>query len=435
MKLLKLFWLFFCPVVAAAPCAQLSGQARAALRQQGFAAALQLLQPMEAQCAGEPAFDYLLGSSLLHTGQPDAASWALERVTANDPRHGGAWLDLAEAYWRLGDAPRAGEALQHAILLNPPAAARANILALQQALHEMQTPWRHSGYATVAYGRDSNVNSATALSTIGIPSLGNLSFILDQGSRHQSSTFRDVELGGMLGWKSVTAGEYYLQPKIKNRYYADLHAFNRDIYSIQAGHGQHYAAGDLITSLQYEKQWLGGRPYLQTRGVSAEWRSSLPSRGQLRLSGQYSSDRYADQMQNSNDVDQYSLGLSFSQGFAHDQGRWTLAMIRSNELAQRSRVYGDKRSLLLYADVSVQLLPNLNAQLSLAHQADDYQKIDPAFLQVRSERQWCYSAGVSSSLARNVLLSANLSIIHNDANIPVYGYERRVSSLSLRRDF
>lgn len=435
MKTLPLLWVFACPTVIAAPCTQVIQQASSLMARQAFLPMLQVLAPMEAQCAGEPSFDYLLGNGLLQTGNPDAASWALERVTAAQPRHGGAWLDLAEAYLRIGETQRAREALQHAILLNPPMAARNKIIAIQNALSEMKSPWRASAYTTLEFGRDSNVNSATSLSTIAIPSLGNVLFNLDARSKYQSSLYRDEELGGVLDWKSSTTGEYFILPKLKNRYYSDLHQFNRDIYSVQFGHGQRYLPGDLITSLQFEKQMLGGRPYLLTRGATAEWRSQLTAKTQVRLSGQYLSDRYADPSQYSNNADRYVLGAAISQQFCHDLGRFTLAMVRSKEQAIQQRAYGDKRSLLVYSDINFRLLPNLDAQLSVAHQADDYQNIDPFFLQVRSERQWSYSVGLSATVAHNYLLTGTLTKIRNDVNIPVYGYQRTLTSISVRRDF
>ena len=86
-----------------------------------------LLEPLEFDRAGEVRFDYLLGIAALDSGKPDKATLAFERVLAVDPNFAGARLDMARAYYQLGDMPRAKTEFETVLKLNPPEAARATI--------------------------------------------------------------------------------------------------------------------------------------------------------------------------------------------------------------------------------------------------------------------------------------------------------------------
>src|ERR1035437_9210718 len=66
-----------------------------------------LLDPKDFEYSGNSRFDYLLGISALDSGHPDKATLAFERVLAVDPNFAGARLDMARAYFHLGDLARA----------------------------------------------------------------------------------------------------------------------------------------------------------------------------------------------------------------------------------------------------------------------------------------------------------------------------------------
>ena len=69
--------------------------------------AYKLLEPFEFDRSGEVRFDYLIGIAALDSGKPDKATLAFERVLAEDPNYAGARLDMARAYYQLGDIQRA----------------------------------------------------------------------------------------------------------------------------------------------------------------------------------------------------------------------------------------------------------------------------------------------------------------------------------------
>jgi len=86
-----------------------------------------LLEPLELERSGEIGFDYLLGIAALDSGKPDKAIIAFKRILAANPDIAGARLDMARAYYQLGDLPQAQAEFQAVAAQDPPEAVKATI--------------------------------------------------------------------------------------------------------------------------------------------------------------------------------------------------------------------------------------------------------------------------------------------------------------------
>ena len=102
-------------------------QAETLMREGKAAEAYALLQPFEFEQSGNIKFDYLLGIAALDSGKADKATLAFERVLALDPNFAGARIDMARAYFQLGDMTRAKTEFESVLTQNPPPAAKATI--------------------------------------------------------------------------------------------------------------------------------------------------------------------------------------------------------------------------------------------------------------------------------------------------------------------
>src|SRR5688572_20406570 len=100
------------------------GKAEALLRAGKAGDAWQLLSPLEAQHAGQPDFDYLLGIAALESARPNRATFILERVITVNPGHLAARLEMARAYFALGDFERAEREFNLILKASPPAETR-----------------------------------------------------------------------------------------------------------------------------------------------------------------------------------------------------------------------------------------------------------------------------------------------------------------------
>lgn len=78
-------------------------RAKQLLQQKQPEQAYELLLPLEAQRAGDPEFDYLLGIAALDSGHRERAIFALERVLAVQPNNALARAEIARAYLAVGE--------------------------------------------------------------------------------------------------------------------------------------------------------------------------------------------------------------------------------------------------------------------------------------------------------------------------------------------
>ena len=185
-----------CPAWAAEPVgAPDLARAEALVREGKAAESFQLLAPFEFEHSGNADFDYWYGVSALESGRPDLATLALERVLTVNPDFVGARLDLARAYFALGDTERARTEFNTVLGQDPPPAARATIdryLAEMDRRTEVRG-LRWSAYLDLTVGRDSNVNNSTSQGLLFVPLFG-LSFTLAPTSLKTADQY--VSAGG-----------------------------------------------------------------------------------------------------------------------------------------------------------------------------------------------------------------------------------------------
>ncbi len=76
-------------------------EAQALLDNGKYQHAYHLLDDNEANLAGDPDFDYLLGTAAVMTKNYEQAIYVFERVLVLRPNHAGARLDMAISYYHL----------------------------------------------------------------------------------------------------------------------------------------------------------------------------------------------------------------------------------------------------------------------------------------------------------------------------------------------
>ena len=165
------------------------------------------LVPLENQYAGDADYDYALGAAALDSGRLSHAVFVLQRAVAARPRFAGARMELARAYYALGDNESARR--EFAILEkdDPPPQARRAIAEYVAAIDRRAAAYRRqrSAYAELASGYDSNANGAPDIqSFIGIP--------LDSRNQATASSYYGLDVGGTLsqpfapGWRMLGTG-------------------------------------------------------------------------------------------------------------------------------------------------------------------------------------------------------------------------------------
>jgi len=415
----------------------------AALQRQGKAKeAYALLAPLEFDRAGEVEYDYLLGVTALDSGKPDRATLALERVLAVNPNFAGARLDLARAYFDLGDYVRAKTEFNVVLGQNPPAKAKALCEQYLAAIEDKQNPHpSFSGYLEGSLGYDTNVNSAANANQIYMPLFG-ATFTLSSASVASRDNY--LSLGGGFEYKyplregwSLLAG---LDGKKRINFFKDT--FNTDTADFHGG--AMLERGDNTYKLTVNKGvfYLDDKFNRETSGAVGEWRHNLDRRNQLALFGQYTMLRYGHDKAgvdlSSQDVNQSVIGG----GWIHamdDAGRKILFASLYNGQERTTgpvdRIDGDQRFWGLRVGGQMTFNPKLDAFAVAGVKFGNYTEKNFLFGDYRSDEQYDLSLGMNWRPVLNWMVRPQVSYTRVDSNVAINDYDRVDASVTVRRDF
>lgn len=398
--------------------------------------AFKILEPHDFEYSGNVGFDYLLGIAALDSNQPDKATLAFERVLAVDPNFAGARLDMARAYFQLGDLPRAKTEFDAVMKQDPPEAARTTI---QKYLNSIASSERAkkthiSGYAEGTFGRDTNVNNSTSQSQIAVPAFGNLVFTLSPTNLKTPDSYYTAAAGGEVSHNEGGKLGVYAGADLRKRGNQSLTSF--DSSSVDTRGGFMWDAGDNVfrvggTFSQFSLAHMVNR---NAYGLTGDWRHSFSPSNQLNLFGQYGLNRFADSAMQSNNFNQRVIGT----GFLHILGDGKTALFSSLNLADEKaagRADGNKTGYGLRVGGQTSLRESFDVFANVGYQSGRYDKDNAAFLTSRSDKLYDFSLGGNWHRDKNWTVRSQLSYSNNKSSISIYSFDRIDASITLRRDF
>lgn len=401
------------------------------------AEAYKLLEPLDFEYSGNVRFDYLLGISALDSGMPDKATLALERVLSVDPNFAGARLDMARAYFQLGDLLRAKTEFDAVMKQNPPEAARLTINKYLDAISaaEQAQKTHYFGYAEGSFGRDSNVNNSTSQSEIGVPAFGNIVFTLSPTSLKTPDNYYSAAAGGEVSHSLTDHWGVYGGMDLRKRNNQSMTNF--DSGSVDTRAGGTLARGDDIfragvTFSQFEVAHAKNR---NAYGLTGDWRHSISPRNQFNLFGQYGRNRFADGSMQINDFDLTVVGA----GLLHilEDGKAALfgSINWAGERAVNDRADGNKIGYGLRVGGQTSFHESTEVYANVGYQIGRYDKENVAFLTNRNDKQYDVSLGCNWHLDKFWTVRPQASYTKNNSDIAIYSFDRLDASITVRRDF
>lgn len=420
--------------------------AEALMREGKPAEAYAILEPLEFERAGDKRFDYVLGIAALDSGKPDKATLAFERVLAVDPNFAGARLDMARAYYQLGDLPRAKTEFQTVMTQNPPQAAKITIQKYLDSIQAQEDAKKThvAGYLEGAFGHDTNINNSTSESQIAVPAFGNLVFTLNPGNLKTASNYSSfaagVEASRLFGPNvMVYAGaDARRRNNTKNNTYDYLSLDGRLGVSFTAG-AETFRLG--ISGSQYNLESTHNR---DTIGINAEWRHTFSPSNQMNAFAQFNQNRFIETAMKVNDFDLGIAGL----GWTHISADGRSAIFGSiyygqeNDIAPASatnpaggRADGNKNLRGLRIGGQIGVGDNIDLFASIGSLHGNYDRNNAAFMRVRTDRTDDASAGINWRFGKFWTARPQASWSRNKSNIVIYEYDRVDYSITLRRDF
>ena len=422
------------------------------------AEAYALLEPLEFERSGEVRFDYLIGIAALDSGKPDKATLAFERVLAVDPNFAGARLDMARAYYQLGDLPRAKTEFERVLTQNPPEAARVTIQKYLDtiAAHEQAQLTRITGYVEGVVGHDSNIaNSSTQTFTFAPTSPWSGLFPGNQlpPAAKLTGTYEGVNAGAEIGHNLNANWGIFAGADL--RQHGNMAQTAYDTVSTDGRVGVMYAEEQNT----YKLTLTGGQLYTansmrrDSLGVSAEWQHVLSPANQMSAFAQYGESRAAGFPPTSpttdarieGNTDQTVLGA----GWVHvmEDGKQALfgslylgkeldvAPVISPGLPNGGRTDGKKRFGGLRVGGQAAFSDQLDGIASFGYQSANYGKLNNLVMASRSEKIYDLTLGMGWHIDKLWTLRPQVAFSRKNSNISLYSFDRTDVSLTLRRDF
>lgn len=413
-------------------------KARQLVDSKNAAQAYDLLAPLQSQRAGESEYDYLLGIAALDSGKPTEAIFALERFLAANPHNGPARLEMARAYYMLGETRASRREFETVKRQQPPEQVNSAIQKYLGAINQIAADEgsKVRGYVELAGGHDSNANSATSTNQIAIPAFGGTIATLDPGSVRRSDNFIAPAAG--IGLRHAFSAEWALNANsnIGQRFNKQYGQY--DIGNIDGSAGLTWTRGvDQFTgAVQYQKIYLDRDPFRQTYGLAGQWQHNIDDQHQFTAYGQAMRLDYQGGQQ-IRDADRYVIGTAYSQAFPGALSPvGYVGLYGGRETPRASNVPhlgNDFAGLRLGGQVAVS--PAATLVGSVSYEQRRYRGEEPGFLRDRNDRQSDVSIALLYVPALLWTIRPEISHTRNRSNIALNDFSRTQYLLTVRRDF
>ena len=411
-------------------------EAEAHLRKNEFSAAYQLLEPLEANRAGDVDYDYLLGVAAVESGNLTRGAFALERVLAINPNHKDARAEMAKAHYLLGEKDAAKAEFNNVLAQNPNAQTKKSIEKLLTAIQKLEgTTTTFGAYLEFGLGRDSNVSSAPDLQSIGVPLFGGL--LLNLGNSGKAKYDHFMNLAGGISFRQPVNEHLAVFGGVSgtNRMNGNQTAFDNSALDLNAGlqyrqHGHAFTA-----ALQDNHFDLDSEGFRHAYGATGQYLYNIDPNNQAGAYLQYSRLNYTNN--SDRNAERKVIGFNAGHVFKGDLSPVIYASIYGGREEARDSIRQDLRQDVagLRTGGQVSLTSKLQLQASMGFEIRDNDENDIAFLMKRKDRQYDASLGINYYPMQDWSIKPQISYSKNDSNIDLNSYDRTVVSVSVRKDF
>lgn len=411
-------------------------QASLLIKSGDFQAAYAVLEPLESDLSGDINYDYLLGVAAVESGNVTRGVFALERVIAQNPENTAARAEIAKAHLKLGEVSTSKTELTSVKEQNPSPETALEVDKMLSAIDKsMGLTTTFSAFLDLGFGHDSNVNSATNLSTVAAPGLGGGIFIINSSGQAKSDSFISMAAGA--GFRHPLSAHFAVLGSISGNQQLNSSESKFDVSSLDFNVGLEYKKRIDRFSLvvQANNFDVDTESFRRSKSVVAQWQRNFDDHNQASLYTQISRLNYVSD--STRDVDRYVVGTNWAHIFNGDQSPiFYVGAYGGREEARKSQadyLSQDIYGVRLGGQLSIK--PKLVAYLSSGYEKRNADDNDPTFLKKRQDDQYDVSLGLRYIPARNWIIKPQISYLRNDSGISFYSYERTKVSINAIRDF
>lgn len=403
-------------------------------------AAYSLLIPVQSERAGDPEYDFLLGSAALGIGKNTEAVFALERVLAVRPDAIVARALIARAYFNLKEIETAKREFENVRKQEVPEDVALTIDRYLDAIRRVEESRKVTirGYIEVGGGYDSNVNSATADSEVTVPFSGT-PFPLNSSSQQQSDGY--LTFGGGVGIRGPVSRNLSVFGGVAYNNKSNTHEddFSTSSWDLNVGLVYKRSRDTVTLATQLNAFYvhdpaLYQKAYREAVGATLQWQHDFNARNQISAYAQYAQLTYPEQQPR--DADRYVGGLGYARAFGQDNLVVYLGAYGGQEL-EKDETFPQFGYDLYGARIGAQqfLSQKFSVFVNASGEIRRYGGPDPIFLVYREDDQYSASAGIHFVPRNRLRLTLQGSYTNNSSKIPINEFDRWLALLILRNDF
>ena len=384
---------------------------------------------------GDPDFDFFYGLAAVESGRLGEGVLALERYLLNFPANDRARLELARAYFLLGEDARARDEFVSIREKNPPPQILQTIDRYLDAIRIRQGRYETTSrfYLEAGFGRDSNVNSGVASSSLNLPTLGNV-FVSPSGTRLADKFFHFA--GGGIVTKPVAPGiSVFFSGDATLKNFESETAFNQGIANLSGGATWLKEDDIYRAALTFNRAIIENDNYRDVSGISADWIRKLNQQQSVTTSISYALLDYqgANSVRNAGIT---GLGLGLRQVLS---GQWQPVLSVSGNYAQERNQESrpDLGRDLYGGNVQINFSPGAEWGINLGYTMSKsrYGSADPLMLVTRADSYQSVDIALIRLIDRHWSVRAEVSKIKNTSNIALYEFNKDVFAVKLRHEW
>jgi tetratricopeptide (TPR) repeat protein len=394
--------------------------------------AYQLAQTQLDEYEGDPAFDLQYGIAAIDSGHISEGVFALDRVLLLEPNNGLAKLELARAYYQLGQFEKAQRLFEQVKRQNPPKNV-LNRINQYLALIDKKTsipPTQFTSFIELLAGYDSNINSGPAGQTNVVT--------LTDSALGRGDPFSQVRLGGNVIHPYAPDAALNFSFNADMRYYDTESAEDYRNITVSGGHTWYAENQQYLLNFTAQQYRLDNEDYRDMLGASVGWNYQLSRNAVLKSFLGINDLTYDDASWK--DATQLSAGFNYLHG---GSGSWNPIYFVGTFVGQEEPetagilANGQIDRVFYGGNLGVQLSPgkNLTITPALTYQASDYQGDDWIYNRKREDELTLFNLNMAWTMSKAWMLTLNYSYTEADSNIELYEYDRQQVMLGLRYNF
>ena len=398
-----------------------------------------LFADIEAE-AGTVEYDLLLGIAALESNHPTQAVFAFERVLVADPDNVRARLELARAYYEMGENEAAREEFTQTRARELPSGVDETIeeylTAIDARLTAEDRLFRF--FLEGQLGYDTNVNSATDTSQVALPAFGNLVFTLDDTSSELDSGFYRIRGGGSFSTRVGERDNLLAFGSAELNFRDTWEQTDFSTATADAQLGLRYMADDqnaLTASVLGQTYQISGETHRNQGGVNLQWLHRTTGNTQYSMFGQWVVQRFPGQPVRN--VNQYSGGVGLVHIFNRtgDPLVYASAFVGADDEINNARDDIGRNFIGFRAGGKYTYREGIDLVGGINYQYAWYGADDPLFLETRKDHFFFARAGVDFYYREKLKITPEVQYMNNGSTLPINDFDRWQLLVTARYDF